>query len=69
MTSDDTTKEVRRAALAMMRTGMATIAEVARLAGVSRQLAHYWADAAEIDPAKSRAAWLARQWEARVRPR
>lgn len=60
--------EARRvAAVAMLRLGIATLSEVARLAGVSRQLVAYWAESAGVDASQARAAWLDRQWLRRLR--
>jgi transposase len=56
----------RRAAVDLLRTGAATPSEVADLAGVSRQLVRYWANAAEIDWQKTRAATLAKLWRRKV---
>ncbi len=56
----------RTAAISMARLGIATLAEIAALAGVSRQLVRYWALAEGIDIAKTRAAWLAKEWKRRM---
>lgn len=55
-----------KAALALLRSGRATVADVAWLAGTSRQLVTYWARRARIDPIAARQAYLARLWRARV---
>jgi predicted HTH domain antitoxin len=55
-----------KAAVALMRTGAATIAEVAELAGRSRQIVAHWARRAGIDATAARAARLQRLWRARV---
>ncbi len=56
----------RAAAISMARAGIATLAEIAALAGVSRQLVRYWVLAEGIDNAKARAAWLAKEWNRRI---
>jgi hypothetical protein len=60
--------DTRRAALEMLGEGVATLSEVARLAGVDRQLVRHWAMRASIDPGKARAQLLAKLWNKR-RPR
>jgi hypothetical protein len=55
-----------KAAESMLRTGAATVSEVAILAGRSRQLVTHWAARAGIDPVAARAERLARQWEQRL---
>lgn len=62
MTNEDTT--ARDTAVRLMRSGEATISEAAALAGVDRQLAYYWAKAAEIDVAATRRAYLEKRWAA-----
>jgi hypothetical protein len=61
-TTDDTTK---RAAIYMLRHGLATYIEVANLSGRSRQIVRHWA--LEHDCPDSRADRLARTWEAAIR--
>lgn len=56
MTSDDTTK---RAALYLLKRGLATQSEVARLAGRSRQIVAHWAK----DMPDARAEYLAKVWQ------
>lgn len=63
--TDEYTKE-RAAVLAMLMRGEATISELARLAGVSRQLVFYWSGAAGIDPSATRRAYLKARWERRM---
>ncbi len=46
--------------------GIATLAEIAALAGVSRQLVRYWVLAEGIDNARARAAWLTKEWKRRM---
>jgi len=46
--------EARRAALALLMRGKITVAEARLLAGVSRQLMHYWIERAGINPARVR---------------
>lgn len=65
MTADDTTggdADARAAALEMLKAGEADVSDVARLAGVDRQLVHYWAKVERIDVADRRDAVLSRQW-------
>lgn len=64
MTREDNT---RAAAIAMLRSGMATLSEVADLAGTSRQLVRYWAKAAGVDWQAARAAKLQREFQRRLR--
>ncbi len=59
MTSDDTTKA---AAIAMLRKGLATQSEIARLSGRSRQIVAHWAK----DYPDARAEYLAKTWEKAV---
>jgi|GEM_PF-5298340 predicted HTH domain antitoxin len=58
MTSDDTTK---KAALSLLRRGMVSQSEAARLAGISRQLMRHWAR--EIDVEAAREQVLAKLWQ------
>jgi transposase-like protein len=60
MTIDDST---RRKALKLLARGVATMSEVAELAGVSRQLVRYWAEREGLDPVTARRDYLARLWE------
>jgi len=60
MTKDDNT--AREIALGLLRSGKATISEVAKLADVDRQLVFYWARVAGIDANKTRANYLAALW-------
>jgi hypothetical protein len=59
-TTDDNT--TRTAALALLKSGRATISDVESLAGRDRQLVAYWAKAAGIDPGKARAKLLRKLW-------
>lgn len=61
-TKQDTTKDpaAKRAAISLLSRGLATKAEVARLAGVSKQLMQHWA--ADIDTEKNRNAVLSKLW-------
>jgi hypothetical protein len=58
MTDEATIKR----ALRLMRAGRATMAEVAHLAGTSRQLVAHWAQRAGVDPIAARRAYLERLW-------
>jgi predicted NUDIX family NTP pyrophosphohydrolase len=57
---------VIKAAIAMMRAGLATQAEIAELAGTSRQLVRHWATKSEIDATAMRSKYLAREWQKRI---
>jgi transposase-like protein len=50
------------AALALLRTGKATHAELARLLGCSRQLIRFWAKTAGIDAPRARDAYVAQAY-------
>jgi hypothetical protein len=64
MTTDDTT---RKAALELLVGGYATQAEVAELAGASRQLVRYWANTAGIDVPERRRERLLMAWDKAMR--
>ena len=49
-------------AIELLRSGLATQSEVAKLAGVSRQLVRKWVIAAGINPKRARWDWLVRAW-------
>jgi transposase-like protein len=69
MTRDSSTAaadRTRRAALEMLAEGLATHSEVARLAGVDRQLVRHWAMREGIDVSKTRAARLRETWRSKV---
>ena len=57
--TEPTTRDV---AVAMLRAGTATIAEVAWLAKTSHQRVSYWAKRADIDARKCRELYLTREW-------
>ena len=52
----------REAALSLLRRGLATPAEAARLAGVSRQLVRHWLRSEGVDWRRIRLAVLMREW-------
>lgn len=52
----------RKRALILLRQGVATQAEVARLAGVSRQAVMHWCRSEGLDALKLRADRLGREW-------
>lgn len=56
----------REAALSLLRSGLATVPEVARLAGVSVQLVRHWAKQAGIDWTAVREQRLAVAWSKAV---
>jgi hypothetical protein len=60
------TREARVVAVGMLQAGIATPSEVARCAGVSRQLVQYWARVAKLKPGKARDGWLAKEWRKRI---
>jgi hypothetical protein len=63
MTLDSRIREqTRRAAVSAIRRGHLTAAEVADLAGTSRQLVHYWCTQAHVDPVRARQRYLAAEW-------
>jgi transposase-like protein len=61
-TSQDTTKDpaAKAAAIALLTKGLASQSEVARLAGVSRQLVRHWAQDIPVD--RNRDAVLTKLW-------
>ena len=59
MTKDNSMKAD---AIELLRSGLATQSEVAKLAGVSRQLVRKWVITAGIKPTAARREWLARAW-------
>jgi hypothetical protein len=62
MTTDDSMKD---SVLKILAEGLATQSEMARLAGVDRQLVRHWAMRARIDPVKARAKVLVKLWNKR----
>jgi hypothetical protein len=58
---------LRAAAVEMLRSGLATQAEVAALAHTSRQLVKYWAAREEINTVETRKAWLHKVWREAIR--
>lgn len=54
----------RDAAVSIIKNGIATPADVARLAGTSRQLVLHWITRAGVDWRKARDARLAKEWKA-----
>jgi hypothetical protein len=58
--------QTRRAALEILGEGLATQSEVARIAGVDRQLVRHWAMRAGINVAKVRMAWLRETWRRKI---
>ena len=63
MTMDSRIRDqTRRAAVSAIRRGRLTAAEVADLAGTSRQLVHYWCTVARVDPVRARRRYLAAEW-------
>ena len=59
MTIDDSMKAD---AIELLKSGLATQSEVAKLSGVSRQLVRKWVIAAGINPTAARREWLERAW-------
>lgn len=60
MTPQPTTARDR--AITLLRRGLVTQAEAARLAGVTRQHVEYWCRVAAIDPLEARALLIAALW-------
>jgi hypothetical protein len=58
---------MKTAALELLRNGLATQAEVAKLLDISRQSLAYWVRIEGINPAKARQAWLQRAWKRALR--
>ena len=58
---------MRAAAVEMLRSGLATQAEVAVLARASRQRVKYWSKVEEIDAVETRKAWLRKVWREVIR--
>lgn len=54
--------DARRAVVLLMRRGLITLPEAARLAGVSRPVVRYWCTTAKIEIGQSRRAVLAKVW-------
>lgn len=65
-TTQDTTKDpaAKAAAVALLTKGLASQSEVARLAGVSRQLVRHWA--LDIPVERNRNAVLSKLWRAEL---
>lgn len=65
MTNQHTTEleAERKAALSLLRRGLCTPAEAARLIGTSRQLVRYWADAEQINFGLARLKHLNNLWK------
>jgi predicted transcriptional regulator len=61
MAIDDTT--TKKAVLSLLRRGLVTQSEAARLAGRSRQIVAHWAK----DLPDSRAEYLAKAWESAIK--
>jgi hypothetical protein len=64
--SRDSSDGPRRVAIEMLAEGLATHSEVARLAGVDRQLVRHWALREGINVSKTRAARLREIWRSKV---
>jgi hypothetical protein len=58
--TDNTT--ARSAALKLLQSGYATMAEIAELAGITRQAVRKWAQTAGIDPVETRRRRLRALW-------
>ena len=56
----------RDAALDMARKGIATLAEIARLIGTTRQLVRYWCEFDNVNAPKARSEYLTKEWNKRV---
>ena len=53
---------IRAAAVEMLRSGLASEAEIAMLARTSRQRIQYWTRVANINVVETRKAWLRKVW-------
>jgi len=53
----------KHAALRLMASGRATIAEAAKIVGITRQSVRQWAVDASLDVTKARQAFLAKLWQ------
>jgi transposase-like protein len=53
----------KHAALRLMASGRATIAEVAKIVGITRQSVREWTVNAGLDVTKARAEFLAKLWQ------
>lgn len=58
----------RAAAILLLRRGMATLAECAHLASVSRQAVRWWAQQEGLDVDEARKQYLARLWAKTMQP-
>jgi hypothetical protein len=58
---------VRAAAIEMLRSGLATQAEIAVLVRTSRQRIQYWARVENINAVDTRKAWLKKVWREVIR--
>jgi transposase len=65
-TSTEKDDRARRAAVKLLARGLASPSEVAKLAGVSRQLVNHWASS--IDWRRARNEALAKAWRKLARP-
>lgn len=54
--------DARRAVVLLMRRGLVTLPEAARLAGVSRPVVRYWCKVAGIEIGKARNAAITKAW-------
>lgn len=71
MTPKDTRKDeaAYRAAMTLLREGLASPSEVAEIAGVSRQLVRHWLLADKTDWRKQRRARLTAMWRREIKRR
>jgi len=58
----------RKAAVELASKGEATLAELARLAGTSRQLVRFWVLSAKVDAESRRRAHLRKLWRQHLKP-
>lgn len=69
MTIEDNTgtdPDARTVAIEMLKAGEAAPSDIAKLAGVDRQVVHYWIKAAGLDPAAAYDERIARLWRKRM---
>jgi hypothetical protein len=64
--SRDSSDGTRRVVIEILAEGLATQSEVARLAGIDRQLVRHWAMRAGINVSKARGARLREIWRTKV---
>jgi hypothetical protein len=64
----ESSNSTRTVAVAMLRAGTATVAEIAELTKSSHQRVSYWAKAEGFDPRECRKLHLAKEWHRLLEP-